>query len=149
MIAADLGNLTGGGMASLLYAKFGKTLNFSRKSVMVISQCMMLFGLFAAFTDSIYVSVFFMCVSCYFYSSYASVILTVPADIFDHRYVASISGLTGFSAGLGGALMMWVIGIVWDHYGVVPVFLWAALMPVLASMVILFFLRPLKERKEI
>lgn len=147
MIAADLGNLAGGGISSLLYAKFGKSLNFSRKSVLVFSQWMMVLGIFAALTKSIYVSVFFMSWSCFFYSVYGTTVLTIPADIFDHRYVASISGLTGFFAGLGGALTMWLIGVIWQKYGVVPVFVWAAFTPVLVSMLILFLLRELKERK--
>ena len=148
MIAADLGNLTGGAVSSILYAKFGKSLNFARKSVMIASLWTMMLGLFAVLTDNIYISVFFMSISCFCHSSYAAVILTIPADVFDHRYVASISGLTGFSAGLGGALAMWLIGIVWDNFGVLPVFMWAAIMPVAASMIVIFFLGKLKEREE-
>jgi ACS family hexuronate transporter-like MFS transporter len=58
--------------------------------------------------------------------------LTLPADLFPPHVVASVSGLSGMGAGLGGILFTWAVGQIIDQFSYQPIFVAAGLLPVLA-----------------
>ena len=62
--------------------------------------------------------------------------LTLPCDLFDARMVASVSGLSGMGAGLGGILFTWAIGVVVDRFSYQPIFVAAGLLPLLAMLTV-------------
>jgi MFS transporter, ACS family, aldohexuronate transporter len=67
------------------------------------------------------------------YSVWAANVLTLPADMFPQQVVASISGLSGTGAALGGMMFTLLIGAVVDRFSYVPVFVMAGLMPLGAA----------------
>ena len=72
------------------------------------------------------------------YSTWAANILTLPADLFPPRVVASVSGLSGTGAALGGMIFTLIVGPVVDRFSYVPVFVMFGLMPLVASSFILW-----------
>ncbi|MEN6534250.1 MAG: MFS transporter, partial [Bryobacteraceae bacterium] len=66
-----------------------------------------------------------------------------PTDIFSKEIVASVSGLSGTGAALGGMLFTLVIGRVVDRFSYVPVFVAAGIMPLVAAMFIVLLVKPI------
>jgi ACS family hexuronate transporter-like MFS transporter len=78
---------------------------------------------------------------------WASSILTLPADLFRGRVVASCSGLTGTGATIGGIIASGLTGAIVTHpHGYTAVFTWAGLMHPLAVVLILLLIRPRTPR---
>ena len=48
-------------------------------------------------------------------------VLNLPADLYQPRAVASVSGLSGTGAGLGTLAATFATGVVSDHYSFAPI----------------------------
>ena len=70
------------------------------------------------------------------YASWAANILTLPADLFPQEVVASVSGLSGTGAALGGMIFTLVTGLVVDRFSYLPIFVAAGLMPLGAALIV-------------
>ncbi|MEK7406774.1 MAG: MFS transporter [Acidobacteriota bacterium] len=139
-LTADLGNFAGGGLSSLL-VKWGWPAVRARKAVMFASAAVMLAGIPAVRAESPALAVALISLATFAYSSWATNILTLPADLFPQNVVASVSGLSGTGAGIGGMTFMLVIGWVVEHFSYVPVFTAAGVMPLIAASLILWNVR--------
>ncbi|MBM3746928.1 MAG: MFS transporter [Acidobacteria bacterium] len=146
-LTADAGNFVGGGLSSWLI-KRGWPLLRARKVVMFASASVMLVGLPAVLTSSPAWAVALISLATLAYSSWAANILTLPADLFPRGVVASVSGLSGSGAGIGGMTFTLVVGAVVDRFSYVPVFTAAALMPLVAATIILLSIhRPIGQKE--
>jgi ACS family hexuronate transporter-like MFS transporter len=67
--------------------------------------------------------------------------LTFPSDLFPQDVVASVSGLSGFAAGVMGALFTFAAGTIVDKYSYLPVFIAAGVIPLLATAAVLTLIR--------
>ena len=76
----------------------------ARKIVMLVSAALMLSGIPAFRVQSSALCLACVSVVLFAYTSWASNILSLPADLFSSREVASITGLGGTSAAVGGML---------------------------------------------
>ena len=139
-LTADAGNFVGGGISSYLIKRGWPVLR-ARKTVMFTSAAVMLVGLPAVLTGSPVLAVALISLATLAYSSWAANILTLPADLFPHAVVASVSGLSGTGAAIGGMIFTLVIGVVVDHFSYLPVFTAAALMPLGAASILLWGVR--------
>jgi MFS transporter, ACS family, hexuronate transporter len=72
---------------------------------------------------------------------YSSNMFASISDLVPGPAVARVTGLTGFSGGLGGILFPLLTGYLVDHYSYAPAFAIAAVLP-LAGMCGLFWLAP-------
>jgi ACS family hexuronate transporter-like MFS transporter len=131
-LTADLGNFFGGGLSGYLIRR-GRPVLRARKSVMLISAVAMLAGIPAVFSASASLALVLISLATFAYASWAANILTLPTDLFPQHVVASVSGMSGTGAALGGMLFMLITGVVVDHYSYVPIFLAAGLMPLMAA----------------
>ena len=55
--------------------------------------------------------------------------LSLPADLYQSRAVASVSGMSGTAAGLGTIGATYLIGIVADRFSFTPILLVASVIP--------------------
>jgi ACS family hexuronate transporter-like MFS transporter len=67
--------------------------------------------------------------------------LTLPSDLFPQDVVATVTGLSGFAAGLAGVAFTYVVGITVDRFSYGPAFWVAALMPLGATAGLLLLVR--------
>jgi ACS family hexuronate transporter-like MFS transporter len=134
-VAVDFGNL-GGGWLSGRFLRRGWTINAARKAVMIMGVVGMVAGLPAGFTNSARLCLFLIAVATLSYSAWGTMMLTLPTDLFESSVVASVSGLSGMGAGLGGILFTWIIGKVADRFSYQPIFIAAGLMPLLAFVLV-------------
>ena len=139
-VAADLGNFAGGLISGALI-KRGMPLLRARKLVCIVSCVPMLAGIPAVLTGNPFSSLAFICLALFGYAAWSTMGLTFPSDLFPSKVVASVTGLSGFSAGLAGTLFTLLVGTLVDHFSYTPAFVVAATAPLLATVVIVFLIR--------
>jgi ACS family hexuronate transporter-like MFS transporter len=59
--------------------------------------------------------------------------LTFPSDLFDQRVVATVTGLSGFGAGMAGTAVTLAVGYIVDRYSYAPAFVFVTLLPLAAT----------------
>jgi len=140
---AGIGGFFGGGLSSYLIRR-GWSLGRARKSVLLASAGGMLAGIPAALTGSASWSLVFISVATFFYSSWAAMVITLPTDIFPKQVVASVYGIAGTAAGLGGMGFTLITGKVVDRFSYLPVFVAAGVLPVVAAAVLVTLIGPIR-----
>ncbi|HEU0140613.1 MAG TPA: MFS transporter [Bryobacteraceae bacterium] len=134
-VAVDLGNVGSGWISGRLMRR-GFSLNAARKAVLLLAAAGMVAALPAGTTASAALCLGLIAVACFSYAAWGTMMLTLPCDLFDARMVASVSGLSGMGAGLGGILFTWAIGVVVDRFSYQPIFVAAGLLPLLAMLTV-------------
>ncbi len=139
-LAADFGNFFGGGLSSWLIRR-GWNVLAARK--LIILTCG--FGM-TALIPAIYFSALFpivglFAVSTFCYAAWSTMALSLPADLFPSRSVATVSGMSGTGAGIGTILSTYLIGWTADRYSFEPVLILASIIPLLATGLVLALLR--------
>jgi ACS family hexuronate transporter-like MFS transporter len=135
-LTADAGNLVGG-LASGWLIRRGRPVLWSRKAVMAASALLMMAGIPAVLAPQAAVSLALISLATFAYSTWAANVLTLPADLFPQEVVASVSGLSGTGAALGGMIFTLIIGAVVDRFSYVPVFVAAGVMPLIAAGIVI------------
>jgi ACS family hexuronate transporter-like MFS transporter len=131
-VAADLGNFTGGYISGYCIRR-GIPVIRARMWVCAISCLPILAGIPAARVHSAYSALALICVALWGYASWSTMGLTLPSDLFPQNVVATVTGFSGFAAGLAGAAFTFVVGFVVDRYSYAPAFLIAGLLPIVAT----------------
>jgi ACS family hexuronate transporter-like MFS transporter len=72
--------------------------------------------------------------------------LTLPSDLFPQDVVATVTGLSGFAAGLASVAFTFGVGISVDRFSYRPAFLAAGLLPVLATVCVFLLIRPAETK---
>lgn len=126
-----------GGYASDALVQRGISTVKARKIVMAVSALLMLSGLPAFEVRSNIAALAWISVVLMGYTSWASNILSLPADLFPTEEVAQVTGLSGTAAGFGGMLFTLATGwlVVKVSYG--SVFIASCLMILCAATVIM------------
>jgi MFS transporter, ACS family, aldohexuronate transporter len=139
-IAADAGNFLGGGMSSYLISR-GVSVGRARKIVIVVSglgmSTLMASLLFSSLTG---LTICFGIATCS-YAALSTMVLNLPADIYRRDSVATVSGMSGAAAGIGTIAATYLTGWVADRYSFAPILIGASLVPLLAVLVLLTFVR--------
>jgi ACS family hexuronate transporter-like MFS transporter len=131
-VAADLGNFTGG-LVSGYCIRRGISVIDARKWVCAVSCLPILAGIPAARVHNAYSALALICVALWGYASWSTMGLTLPSDLFPQDVVATVTGLSGFAAGLAGAVFTFAVGFFVDRFSYGPAFLAAGLLPIFAT----------------
>ena len=145
--AADLGNFTGG-LVSAYWIRRGVPVIRARKWVCAASCLPILAGIPAARVHSAYSALALICVALWGYASWATVGLTLPSDLFPQDVVATVTGLSGFSAGLAGAAFTFAVGLLVDRFSYGPAFLTAGLLPIVATVGLFLLISPASTQSQ-
>ncbi len=140
-VAADLGNFTGGIISGYCIRK-GVSVIQARRWVCAISCLPILAGIPAARVHNVYLALALICIALWGYASWSTMGLTLPSDLFPQDVVATVTGLSGFAAGLAGAAFTFAVGISVDRFSYRPAFLAAGLLPIVATVCIFLLVRP-------
>jgi len=139
-VGADLGNFFGGALSSW-WISHGWPVGRARRTVILIFGPSMLMLLAAAFTDRYALLIGIFGYVSFAYSACSTMFLSLPADAFDPRAVASVSGLSGTGAGIGTLISTYLIGLISDRFSFEPVMIAAAIIPCLATAIIVSLVR--------
>ena len=143
-LAADLGNFFGGALSSFWISR-GWPVGRSRRSILLIFGPSMLVLLGAAFSSSYFLLVGLFGYASFAYSACSTMFLALPADAFNTRAVASVSGLGGTGAGIGTLLSTYLIGRISDRFTFQPIVIAASVIPCAATAVFVCLVRASKR----
>ena len=133
-----------GGFMPTWFIKRGMSVLGARKLAMCLSAAVMPVALLAAHAPNPYLAIFYITVTTSGHPSWTASLLTLPADLFPKRQVASAYGLTGAGGTLGGIIFSWIVGRVLQDFGYAPVFAMMGSLHVLAAIVVLVMVRQKK-----
>ena len=134
---ADLGNLIGGAVSSLLIRR-GWTVDSARKIVLLVSAVMIPIGVGTVVTArSDAIAIAGISVIAFAFQSWIVNIHTIPSDCFPRQDVGSVFGIGGTAAGIASMLFTLLVGYLVDHFSYTPVFILVGLMAPLGAF--LFF----------
>jgi ACS family hexuronate transporter-like MFS transporter len=134
---ADIGNLTGGYVSSLLI-KRGWSVDGARKVVLGISALLVPVGVLGVVaTSGDAMAIASISLIAFAFQSWIVNMHTIPSDTFSKQDVGSVFGIGGTAAGIASMLFTLLVGYVVDRFGYQPVFLMVGVMGPLAAA--LFF----------
>jgi MFS transporter, ACS family, hexuronate transporter len=148
-LAADAGSLCGGYLAPWLMRRFGASLLTSRKWVMTLGTSLMIGPACIGFADSGAMAIVLFCVGGFAHQMLSGALMTLSADVFNSRVVATATGLAGSAAWIGGLAFSLVVGALADGMGYHPLFASLGVLDFLAAAVLWILLRERGTTREL
>jgi ACS family hexuronate transporter-like MFS transporter len=139
-LAGDVGCLFGG-VLSPLFIRLRCSVLMARKLSASVCAVLMVFAIFIRKAPTPAWAIVFFCVAAFAHQAMSSTLLTLPADLFPKRAVATANGLSGSVGGLGGMLFTLVVGIVALKIGYGPLFTAIAFFDLFGSAALWTLLR--------
>jgi ACS family hexuronate transporter-like MFS transporter len=143
-LASDLGNFFGGGLSGYLIRR-GWSVGAARKTVMVACAFGVLALIPAAFLSGFASLILCFTIATFCYAAMSTNALSLPADLFQTRAVASVAGVSGTGAGLGTIGSTFLIGVIADRFSFTPILIGASLVPLLAALLVVVLVRNTAE----
>jgi MFS transporter, ACS family, hexuronate transporter len=106
---ASVGAVAGGGISSYLL-KVGKSVDFARKTAILICALCVLPMVFVSRISNFWIVVAFISLAAAAHQGWAANIFTIVSDIYPKSLVASMTGLSGFAGAAGGAVAATLVG---------------------------------------
>ncbi len=139
-LAADFGSLAAGLLPPWLMKK-GASLLTSRKVTMTLGALCMIGPACIGFATSPGVAIALFCIGGFAHQMLNGALITLCADVFESRTVATASGMAGSAAWIGGMLFTFAIGQSADVFGYNPLFVALAGLDLIAAAVLWSLLR--------
>ena len=117
----------------------------SRRFVLWVFGPSMLLLIPAAFTSNYGVLISLFAWASFAYAACSTMFLSLPADVFHTRAVASVSGLGGTGAGIGTLVSTYLIGAITDRFSFQPIIIGMSLIPVIATIILVTMVRARKR----
>jgi len=131
-LAADLGCLCAG-FFSMAYQKLGLGVLNARKATFATAALIMPLTLLISKAPTAHWAIVWICCAAFGHSCLSSTALTMPADLFPRRTVATTSGLTGSAALVGGMAFTYVVGHLVKTVGYDPFFMVIAFLDIIGA----------------
>ncbi|MFI1771901.1 MFS transporter [Thalassobellus citreus] len=141
---ASIGGIFGGGLSSK-FIKIGKSIDFARKTAILICAMLVLPLIFATQFNNLWIVVVIIGFATAAHQGWASNIFTVVSDIYPKKAVATMVGLSGFTGAIGGAFAASFVGLVLDISGSYTlIFVIASTMYLLAWLILKLMIPEIK-----
>ncbi|WP_294358563.1 MFS transporter [uncultured Sphingomonas sp.] len=141
-LAADAGSLLGGYMAPWVMRHFNVSLLTSRKIVVTTGALLMVGPACIGLTVSPAAAIALFCIGGFAHQMLSGALMTLAADLFDPRIVATAGGMAGSAAWIGGMSFSLLIGALADTIGYNPLFAALAVFDFIGAAVLWTLLRP-------
>jgi ACS family hexuronate transporter-like MFS transporter len=139
-LAADLGCLFGG-VLSPYFIRRGHALLKARKLAATVPSLLMTLAVFTGRAPTAGTAILFFAIGAFSHQALSSTLLTLPADLFPKRTVATANGLSGMAGYAGGMLFTWVVGRTVTTIGYGPIFTGIAIFDVIGTAILWALLR--------
>ncbi len=139
-LAGDVGCLFGG-LLSPFFISLRCSVTTARKASATVCAVLMVFAIFIGRAPTAEWAIAYFCIAALAHQAMSSTLLTLPADLFPKRMVATANGLSGAVAHLGGMLFTMVVGIVASKIGYAPLFVAIAFFDLIGSTLLWGLLR--------
>jgi MFS transporter, ACS family, hexuronate transporter len=140
-IAADFGSIFGGILSPFFINRMKLPIMTARKCAATVSALLMIFAVFVGQASSAGWAIVFICIGAFAHQSMSATLMTLPADLFPKRTVATANGLSGAMAFGGGMLFTAIIGRVAKSIGYGPLFTSIAFFDIIGVMFLWSLLR--------
>ncbi len=141
-LAADAGSLLGGYYAPWVMRRFDVSLLTSRKIVVTTGALLMTGPACIGLTVSPGAAIALFCIGGFAHQMLSGALMTLAADLFDPRVVATAGGMAGSAAWIGGMSFSLLIGALADTIGYNPLFAALAVFDFIGAAVLWTLLRP-------
>jgi ACS family hexuronate transporter-like MFS transporter len=142
-LVADFGSLFGG-VLSPFFIRRGSSVMRSRKLAATTCGVLMIFAIFIGRAPTAHWAIFFFCIAAFAHQAMSATLLTLPADLFPDRAVATANGLSGTVGIIGGTLFTIVVGQVAMTIGYSPLFVAIAFFDLIGASILWALLRESK-----
>src|ERR1700730_13395996 len=152
-IAADLGNFFGGAASGFLI-KRGWPLGLARKAVVVFGGFGVTLLIPTIFTVNLAAITLLFALATFCYASFSTIANVLPSDLYTSESVASVSGLSGTSAGIGTIIAFKLIGYFSDSrqsratHSFDSIIITAGLVPFVGMILVLLLVRNTRATTE-
>jgi ACS family hexuronate transporter-like MFS transporter len=135
----------GGGWLSSKFIKMGKSIDFSRKTAILISAIIVIPVMLVSSITNLWVAVGLIALAAAGHAGWAANIFTIVSDIYPKNAVASMIGLSGFAGAIGGALSASFVGLLLETTGsYFLIFMVAALVYLVNWLILRVFIKEIK-----
>jgi ACS family hexuronate transporter-like MFS transporter len=145
-IAADLGNFFGGATSGYLI-RCGWTLGAARKALVVFGGFGVTLLIPTVLTVNLAVITVLFALATFCYAAFSTIANVLPSDLYRSDSVASVSGLSGMSAGIGTIIAFKLVGYFSDAnqalatHSFDTIIIVAGLVPFIGMIFVLFLVR--------
>ena len=129
-LAGGAGNVGGGWLSRLLIQR-GWSVAAARRFVFVAATVVCLAAMLVPLAATPASALALICAASLAVNAYASNLIGLITDLFPHRVLARVTGLTGVGDNVMSMLAMLLTGIVVDHFSYRPIFMAAGILPIL------------------
>jgi ACS family hexuronate transporter-like MFS transporter len=144
-LAADLGSIFGGFLSPFFIKKIRMPVIKARKYSAAVAAVLMVFSAFIGKAPSVEWAIFFFCIGAFAHQAMSATLLTLPADLFPKRTVATANGLSGTIAIFGGMVFTKIVGVVARDIGYGPLFISIAFLDIIGVLFLWWLLRDPKR----
>ena len=142
---ASFGGVLGGALSSR-FIKAGRSIDYSRKTTILICALFVLPLIFVAQIQNGWIAVILIGFAAAAHQGWASNIFTVVSDIYPRNTVGTMIGLSGFTGAIGGALSASFVGLLLKFTGSYTlIFITASSMYLLAWLTLKIFIPRIEE----
>jgi len=141
---SSIGGIAGGWISSK-FIQMGKTIDYARKTTILMCALIILPVMFVSKVADIWIAVALISLAAAGHQGWASNIFTMVSDIYPKSIVGSMTGLCGFAGAIGGALAASFVGILLGSSGsYFLIFLIASSVYLVNWIIIKIFIREIK-----
>jgi ACS family hexuronate transporter-like MFS transporter len=134
-IFGDIGSIGGGAVAGWLIAR-GMPVKNARRSTLFAGAVLCLLSLAVPVVSSVPLAIAAISLVLMGHTFLSANMFASISDVFPTAAVARVTGLTGVAGGLSGILFPYITGLIVDRYSYLPVFIMAALMPMVGILIL-------------
>ena len=151
-IAADLGNFFGGATSGYLIRR-GWTLGAARKALVVFGGFGVTLLIPTVLTVNLALITVLFALATFCYAAFSTIANVLPSDLYRSDSVASVSGLSGMSAGIGTIMAFKLVGHFSDAnqslatHSFDTIIIVAGLVPFMGMILVLFLVRNMRATK--
>jgi ACS family hexuronate transporter-like MFS transporter len=113
---SSVGGIVGGWLSSR-FIKMGKSIDFARKTTILIVALMVTPMFLLSYFPSLPMAILLISLATAAHQGWASNIFTVVSDIYPKNAVGSVTGLAGFAGAVGGIIFSPLVGLILDATG--------------------------------
>lgn len=152
-LAADLGNFFGGAASGYLIRR-GWSLGVARKALVVFGGFGVMLLIPTIFTVSLSAITLLFGLATFSYASFSTIANVLPTDLYKSDSVASVSGISGTTAGIGTIIAFKLIGHFSDarqasaSHSFDPIVIAAGLIPFIGMILVLLLVRNTRATDE-
>lgn len=137
-LISDLGSVAGGWFSSHLITK-GWSINKARKTTMLICGICVVPIFFAGLTSNLYVAIALISLATAGHQAWSANLYTTVSDSFPKNVVGSVTGIGSMAGATGGMIMAAAGGVIYQHYGPVPLFFISSMAYLIALIPFSYF----------